>query len=166
MRMDSDLSGTVSISPMPDGEYSAHVVEVEDSVSKAGNPMVTLTWQIDDGEFSGRRIRYDTVMTGGKTKEGRAMPLFLLCNFLDATGTAWECLNCHNGEQGRHFYIGKGPNEDGLDYGQYVCPDCKAADFTYDTANFNGARCVIKVGSRKNEGTDRVFNEIQGYTAF
>ena len=42
--------------PLPDGVYKVRVGGAEESLSQAGNEMITLTLDVIDGEFTGRKI--------------------------------------------------------------------------------------------------------------
>lgn len=178
MRMTSTLNDAGMGSTIPKGLYNAHVIEVGDHdkndvgkplTSKAGAPMVDLTWMVDEGPYADKKIRYDTVMLGGNSKEGKPISLGRLCTFLHFTGVPWECADCRNGERAREFYIAQDTDDDkarGLKKGNFYCPDCKALDprMEYDTANFQSARCGVGVNTKKQEGSDREFNTITGYT--
>ena len=176
-RLSSDLQDAGIQSTIPNGVYNAHVCEVRDMdkndvskplLSQAGAPMVQNDWEIDEGDYAGRKIKFDTIMLGGMSKDGKPISLGNLCNFLHRTGVPWKCLDCNNPEIGRKFYIAEGNDEDkaaGLKKGNFYCPDCKSLKprITYDTAQFLGARCGIGVGTKPN--TDgREFNIIKGYT--
>lgn len=176
-RLTSDIEGASVASTIPQGPYSAHVCNVMDTdkndvtkplTSRAGAPMVQLDWEIDEGDYAGRKIKFDTIMLGGNSAEGKPIGLGNLCNFLHRTGVPWHCRDCGSeaDETARRFYIADGTEDDkskGLKKGNFYCPDCKSAvpRIGYDTANFNGARCKIGVGTKTNEG--REFNIVKGY---
>lgn len=178
MRLSSDLEGASTVSTIPIGPYKAHTIEVRDTdpsdvqkglTSRAGAPMVQLDWEVDEGDYSGKRVKYDTIMLGGKSAEGKPIGLGNLCNFLHRTGTPWYCRDCEteSQERGHRFYIGEGSEDDktrGLKRGFFYCPECKnpVPRIGYDTSNFLGARCTIGVGVKTNEG--REFNIIKGYS--
>lgn len=174
-RVSSDLNDAGTFTLIPKGPQNAHVVKVSDMnkentgplMSQGGAPMVQLDWEIDEGEYSGRQVKFDTLMLGGNSKEGKPISLGALCSFLHYTGTPWGCLDCGSTEASRLFHLGQDSDKDiGLKKGNYYCPDCKSPKprITYDTSNFMGARCKVGVGSRKGND-DREFNNITGYTA-
>lgn len=167
-RLTSDLSSVQEFQPLPRGIYQAVVVKAEYKKSKNENPMCVLDWKILEGEGHGKEIRFDHLLLGGKTQAGGDMPLFRLCNFLDATGTPWGCTACNSPEEGRRFHIGTGPEGDGLVKGKYYCPDCKTPELkiTYDTDNFLSQRARIKVTIGSISGSDREKNEIDGYMPY
>lgn len=47
---------------VPEGNYPAKVVEAKAETSKAGNPMVVWTFEIDGGDYTGARFWYNTVL--------------------------------------------------------------------------------------------------------
>jgi hypothetical protein len=180
-RLTSELQDAGVATTIPNGIYNAHVCEVRDTdrndvnkilTSQAGAPMVQLDWEVEEGDYTGRKIKFDTIMLGGMSKEGKPIQLSNLCNFLHRTGVPWTCEDCHNPEIGRRFYIAEGSEDDkahGLKKGNFYCPDCKSVGtgdgprITYETKTFMGARCGIGVGTKP--GTDgREFNIIKGYT--
>jgi len=174
-RLSSDLQDAGVYTLIPNGRYNAHVIAVRDTdrndiskplTSQGGAPMVQLDWEIDEGEYAKRQIRFDTLMLGGNSKEGKPISLGALCSFLHFTGTPWSCMDCNNTEASRKFYLGDiADNTIGLKKGNFYCPDCKSPKprITYDTGNFMGARCGVGVASRKGND-DREFNNIKGYT--
>jgi len=179
-RLTSTLQDAGVATTIPNAIYTAHVCELFDEdknditkglTSQAGAPMVQMHWEVDEGDYTGRKIKYDTIMLGGLSREGKPIQLSNLCNFLHRTGVPWSCLDCENPEIGRRFYIAEGNEDDkskGLKKGNFYCPDCKTAGpnsprITYETKTFLGARCRIGVGSKP--GTDgREFNIVKGYT--
>jgi len=180
MRVTSDLQDAGEFQNIPDKTLcNGHTIEVNDTdpndvgkqrTTKANAPCVDLTWEVDEGEYAGKKVKFDMIILGGKSKEGKPISLARLCSFLNHTGVPWECADCNNGEKARKFYVATGDSDDverGLKKGNYYCPDCKAPTprVEYDTANFMGARCGLGIGIRKEENGDREFNTIKGYTA-
>jgi len=171
MRLQSDLSEVKEVQPLPNGIYTAHVYEKKDTTTReTNNPMAVLHWVIEDGpdgdtSVRDRKVMFDNVILGGKNKLGDPINPFRLANLLSATEIPWECVSCHNGEEARPVYIGRGNDEDGLVKGKSYCPDCKSDSFniTYDTDNFLAARCRLVLSIRKVEGKDREVNEIARY---
>lgn len=183
MRVTSELTDAGEFQNIPDKSLvNGHVIEVNDTdpndpgkprTTKGKAPCADLTWEVDEGEYAGRKIRFDLIIFGGKSLEGKPISLSRICQFLNKTGVPWNCLDCNNGEKPREFYVATGDSDDvgrGLKKGNYYCPDCKTGGdghprVDYDTSNFMGARCGLAIGIRKEENGDREFNTIKGYTA-
>jgi len=167
--MDSELEGASTFSLIPSGLVNAHVSEKEDKLSKDSKaPMAQLEWTIDEGEHQGRKIKFDTIMLGGKTKDGKPQSLGNLCSFIYYTGYPWTCGHCGVEHTDKHsFHIGTKEDADkGVKIGQYVCPDCfnPVPKISHNTDLMKGQRCGLRVGSRKEEGGDREFNKVVAYT--
>jgi|SRR6185369_13805304 len=163
---------------IPNSHQNGHVIKLDDtdpndptSVKKTSSGkgyQVTMDWEIDEGEYAGRVVRYDNLSVGGNyidkdTKEEKPLNLTKLCEFLSLTGVKWECTHCKSGKRGHKFYIGTG--EDGLNKGTYYCPDCKnpKLKINYNTSDFLGARCGLSIGSKPQQGSDKEFNIVKGY---
>lgn len=54
--------------PIPKGVYNMVVTEAEETVTKAGNKRINITFSITDGEYSGRKIWEGYNLTGENTK--------------------------------------------------------------------------------------------------
>lgn len=52
-----------SFEPIPAGDYVMEIEEVEDQVSKAGNEMLNITFNVAEGEYEGRKIFEFYVLT-------------------------------------------------------------------------------------------------------
>lgn len=156
---------------------NAHVIKVDDTGPDGGikktksglGIQITLDWEVDEGEYSGREIRFDNLSLGGhyedkKTGEKKPLNTAALCQFLSHTGVPWECKSCNNGKASRKLYIGTRDDGPALQ-GKYLCPDCKhpQLNIRYNTSEFMGARCAISIGIQKKEGTDKEFNTVKGY---
>lgn len=50
---------------VPDGEYEVKVNKIEMKISKAGNPMVTTSFKIVNGEYKNSLVFYNQVFTAG-----------------------------------------------------------------------------------------------------
>ena len=128
-RLTSDFSGFKEFTTMPETFYKGHIHSMDRQASKANNPMRTFSWMIDqEGEYSGREIRFDRVVIGGQKDDGTPINLISLFRLIDATQLAWECLKCNNGTAPRDFLRGEGPEEDGgngLEKVRFHCPDCR-----------------------------------------
>jgi hypothetical protein len=166
--LDSELNDAGTFALIPNSTQNAHVYENEYKQSKGGAPMSVLGWLIEEGEFAGRKIRFDNIMLGGLSKDGKPLSLGQLCSFLHYTGTIWSCGHCSHESTEKHGFliVKKETQEEGLKIGNYYCPECKNPKprIKFDTDTFMGARCGISIGSQKQEGTDREFNIVRGYT--
>ena len=153
MRVTSDLNGTTILKPVQPGIYTGKITMLEVSQSQTGNPMMTLTWVLEDTGDCGDTVRFDIVMLGGTTKKGDPMPLFRLCDLLEALQVSWECGDC-------------GANVVGFDRESdaYCCPECGAvAKVNFDTDDLLLQPCRVKVGLEKKEGTDKEYPKILNY---
>lgn len=179
MKLDSTLENAGVFVNIPDGIYNARVYEVEDKdptdptkgrTSKGGAPMAILHWEIIDGEHATKKVKYDNIMLGGMTREGKPMPLGQYCSFLHYTGVPWTCLDCDTRHSDRHSFLiavkEDKARKSNLKIGSFYCKACEAPlpRISVDTDDFLGARCAISIGSEKQEGTDKVFNKVRGYT--
>jgi hypothetical protein len=174
--LDSDLEGAGIFQLIPNSVQNGHVVAVDDvdeqgnfKLTKAGAPRVNLDWEIDEGEFAGRKIRFDMIILGGKSAKGDAISLSRLCSFLHFTGVPWTCKKCGTKHtEKKSFLIAKKEDKEtsGLTPGNYYCPSCKDPKpaIKYDTSDFMSARCGLSIGSKKQDGSDKEFNEIKAYT--
>ena len=67
---------------MEPGKYAARVLECEEGESSTGNPMLTWTWEIVDGEYQGREVKSFTSL--------QEHALFGLKQHLEAFGLSGE----------------------------------------------------------------------------
>lgn len=58
-----DLSGVTDGYSIPDGNYEVECVEIEQNVSKSGNPMFVWTFEISDGQYKGFQSKVFTAIT-------------------------------------------------------------------------------------------------------
>jgi hypothetical protein len=58
-----DFSEVQSFEAIPDGKYVATIEKVEEKTSQAGNQMLNVTFAIADGEYAGRKIFDNYVLT-------------------------------------------------------------------------------------------------------
>ena len=58
-----DLTNVQSNLAIPDGKYEVVCTEIEQNVSKSGNPMFVWTFQIANGDFAGRELKVFTAIT-------------------------------------------------------------------------------------------------------
>lgn len=58
-----DLTGIEDQSMIPDGPYRVRCINVEQSVSKGGNPMFVWDFEISEGERAGRVLKVFTAIT-------------------------------------------------------------------------------------------------------
>lgn len=56
--MNLEVAAPLSFEPLPAGEYTVTVDGCELGTSKAGNPMYTVDFIVNDGEHEGRSLRY------------------------------------------------------------------------------------------------------------
>lgn len=58
-----DLAESMSFEPLPAGQYQVTVDACELGMSKAGNPMYTVDFIVNEGEYTGRSLRYWQMLT-------------------------------------------------------------------------------------------------------
>ena len=58
-----DLTGVTDGYTIPDGNYRAKCIEVEQTVSKGGNPMFVWTFEISEGQHAGFQSKVFTAIT-------------------------------------------------------------------------------------------------------
>jgi len=78
-----NVSEIADFAPIPDGEYLCRLVDVEPDLTKSGDEMWRLRWEVDGGEHHGRLL-FDNLIFNDK-----AMPrvkLVCSCCGLDVTG--------------------------------------------------------------------------------
>ena len=61
--MNLEVAAPLSFEPLPVGEYTVTVDDCELGNSKAGNPMYTVDFIVNDGEHEGRSLRYWQMLT-------------------------------------------------------------------------------------------------------
>ena len=188
MKLESTLDNAAVFTLIPDGTANGRVCEVDDKardssgnviltngeptikLSQGGAPMSIQTWEIYEGEHIGKKIKFDNMMLGGLTKEGKPMPLGQYCAFLHYTGVPWTCIDCGTRYSDRHaFLIATKQDKErngNLKVGSFYCKNCEAAlpKISADTDDFLGARCGISIGHKKQQNSEREFNEVRGYT--
>lgn len=171
-RLSASLGDVKPFEVLPESVYHARVNTVKATVvengeekiyvSKAsGNPMMELSWKIDEGAHAGREIRFDNVVYRGLDKNQKPISPFRYINLIESTHTPWECMACHSGLRDVAFTKGKG--DDGKEKGKSYCPDCGAeGEVEIESNDLVGKRCLIAVKIEKdNRGQDR--NVIKEY---
>jgi len=176
MRIKADFSDTVEQQAIPKDVYHAIIQKVETNLDDQGNvifregktknPMMTLTCQIDEGEYANTspptKIGNINVMLGGTTQKGAPMPLFMLANLVESTRCKASCGSCSADLTGKLMYRGTG--KDGYEAGHYYCPECKAkAIFEFDSDDLLGLPCRIAVDVEKAQGSDRDRNTVKKF---
>lgn len=79
----SNVDGLASFAPVPDGEYTCKIKDIETDITRAGDDIWKLRWTIEGGEHAGRLL-FDNLVFSPK-----AMPrVKLLCEScgLDVSG--------------------------------------------------------------------------------
>lgn len=75
-----------SFGPIPEGPYHLRIVEVEETWTKNQDPMVNITYEVDDkGDFKGRKV-WDRVVFLAPERQGAGMAL----HFLKTIGEPFE----------------------------------------------------------------------------
>jgi hypothetical protein len=164
-RISSSAEGTAIITAFDHKEpLLSHISALEPGVSKANddgtgnNPMITLEWTIDEAPFAGRRVQFHRCMIGGTTKAGKPMPLTQLLDVIDGCKIPWT--STKGGTLvARPFKKVKA--DDGSII--FVDPDTntRIATIEYDTDDFLNKQAKVRYTIRKQDGSDRAFNEVQ-----
>jgi len=79
----ASIDSVNDFAPLPDGEYTCNLADIETDITRAGDPMWKLRWAVEAGEYAGR-ILFDNLVFSPK-----AMPrVKLVCAScgLDVTG--------------------------------------------------------------------------------
>jgi hypothetical protein len=155
-RVTADLSEAKGFSVLPAGtKVKARIKEATFSNSKAaGNPMYTLTWEIIEGESAGREIRFDRVVIGGVNSRGEKLQPYGLADLIQATDMPWTCPQCGDNDRVR-----------GIKRENYklFCENSHPLQIDFDDANLVGLVAMLELKVRKQEGTDKEFNEVDKY---
>jgi hypothetical protein len=73
MKFPYDLTGVKEgrkVEPLPEGVYNLRIVTAEGGTTKAGKPKVTVDYEVYDGDYMGRSLKYHTVTFFGKDEKG------------------------------------------------------------------------------------------------
>ena len=123
--------------------------------SRAGNPMLTLMFEVDDGEFKEARISNHNLMVGGLTKDGKPMPIRGFREMVSAMaleGVPWTCKGC-----GQETDL---PFERTAS-GEHVCPNChQICRFSTNPDLWEGRRINGLCTTGKYQGSDEPRNEL------
>lgn len=66
LNLDYDLENVSSeFEALPEGQYLAKLVSAELTKSSTDKPMIKVTWEVTDGEYEGRKIFDNIVITPG-----------------------------------------------------------------------------------------------------
>ena len=77
------VDAIADFAPLPDGEYTCSLADIETDITRAGDPMWKLRWAVESGEFAGR-ILFDNLVFSPKAMP-RAKLICASCG-LDVTG--------------------------------------------------------------------------------
>lgn len=160
MKVRYDLADVGSMEPLPKDWYTAHIIKSEYKMSKASNqPMFTVDWEVDEGEYAGRKINYDNISLSPKAA-------FMVNDFLEACKVERECTECHN-----TFTEGKRVTreESKINKAGLACPSCGSqAPVEWDAGDppgqaMVGWRCMIGVTIGEPNEKGQQFNSVEGY---
>jgi hypothetical protein len=149
---------------IPKGIYTATCTrEKEDWSKETSAPMICLGFEIDDGDYKGRKVppfdnTWHRVMVGGRkpdSKGGGEHDLGRWLETINALAAPWTCRAC--GTQSTKKFV--------REKGRLYCPHCgqeavKAGVDFDDT--FVGRRCRIIVSTHDAEGFDEPINDVAG----
>lgn len=163
-RITSSAENTVIMTSFPAQKLISHLSSFEEKTSKTnddgtgGNPMIVCEFTVDEGEFKGRRVGFYNVMTGGKTSKGDVMPIRQLLELIDALKAPWA-VSDSDPLVARPFKRVKGDGGSIM----FVNPDTNTRITTiqYDPADWMNKQCRVQYGIRKQDGSDREFNEVK-----
>jgi len=163
-RITSSAENTVIMTSFPAQKLISHFSAYESLDSKiqedgtGGNPMLVCEFTVDEGEFKDRRVGYYNVMIGGKTSKGAPMPIRQLLELIDALKVGWTTTP-GGSLVARPFKKVKGDGGSIM----FVNPDdnSRIATIEYDPDDFINKQCRVNYGIRKQQGTDRDFNEVK-----
>lgn len=163
-RITSSAENTVIMTSFPAAKLVSHYSGGEQKVSKTqedgtgGNPMLVCEFTVDEGEFKGRRVGFYNVMLGGRTSKGDPMPIRQLLELIDALKAGWT--TTPGGQLiARPFKRVKGDGGSII----FVDPDTntRISTIEYDPDEFMNRQARVSYGIRKQDGSDREFNEVK-----
>lgn len=163
-RITSSAENTVIMTAFPARKLKSHFSAFEKKDSNiqedgtGGNPMIVCEFTVDEGEFKDRRVGYYNVMLGGKTKKGDVMPIRQLLELIDALKVGWAT-NPSAPLVARPFKRVKGDGGSIM----FIDPDTntRITNIDYDPEQWMNRQCNVNYGIRKQDGTDREFNEVK-----
>ena len=79
----STVDAVADFAPLPDGEYTCKLADIETETTRAGDPMWKLRWAVEGGEYAGR-ILFDNMVFSPKAMP-RAKLICASCG-LDVSG--------------------------------------------------------------------------------
>ena len=79
----STVSDIADFAPIPDGQYLCRLVDVEPDLTRSGDEMWKLRWQVEGGEHDGRLLFDNLVFT---PKAMSRVKLICACCALDVSG--------------------------------------------------------------------------------
>lgn len=172
MKITADLTTEQGFPTAPKGGYRGHIETLKNQIKNApqdsfrdmtpndeanlasilrggGSVMLAVTWKLDDAPSDFKGSIFDNVMVAGTSKAGNPISPFRVCDYINALGVEWTCLEC-NQTGYRQFVVQKG---------KHFCPNCaKAAKFDFDSASWQGRRAFLEVdigvdqkGGERNE---------------
>jgi len=184
MKIQHNLADVQGFELIPKEWYPAHPVEATYGDSKAsiqrGSPekMFTVTWEIDEGDWAGRKIQFDTISLSTKAAG-------FLDEVLDACRVERQCLSCGNTfTEGRK--VSKETSK--INKAGVACPNCSGQGQTtwnagpvddvgvvrQDADGKTGIlnwRCMIliiaeksnKPGDVDSDGQPKMYNRVEHY---
>jgi len=163
-RITSSAENTVIMTAFPESKLISHFSAYEAKVSETqedgtgGNPMLVCEFIVDEAPYKDRRVGFYNVMIGGKTKKGQPMPIRQLLELIDALGVGWTT-SPGGPLVARPFKKVKADDGSFL----FVDPDTnqRIATIEYDPEDFKNKQCRVQYGIRKQQGSDRAFNEVR-----
>jgi hypothetical protein len=135
--------------------------DFDNGQDRDGCPMVCLNFEIDEGDYKGRKVPPSEkfayrVMLGGLKEDGSPHDLGRLFATINALKADWTCGGC-----------GRASNDPFLkEKGHYHCPSCGVevvkVGIGYDTDQWVNLRCRIQVDIRDIPGFEEPMNEVKG----
>ncbi len=126
-----------TVGSIPDGKYNLRIVSAEEKYSKKGDPMVVVDYEVMDGPYAGRSVRFHyVVFFNDKTSKGAGISK----NYLKTIGLPYEGQNVNVDASkwvGRCL-VGKvvsKTNDDGTCYPSVKFVDKLEVDYTLQKQN-------------------------------
>ena len=155
MEMKSILSDAQGFTNLEEDWYKMYCYEFEGdpgedgvSLTESGAYMWTGNFEVNEGPFAGKQVRFHNVMLSGVSKKGKDINTGMpggLCEYINGGLIPWECLGCGHKNRGGLLH-GATAESSGLDKSKFYCPSCKTdADMKYDTKDFQGPSVMAYV---------------------
>jgi len=168
----SDLSNTSAGASLPKNVYIMEIIKCDDVISKekeengrkvgGGNPMFVFTYKVtndpNNAQYEGRQVGFHNVVYGGVNERGEPNNIGRVLDQIIATKIPWDHTESNCGS----VDITASPVRD-MKRNAYFCPECsnQIKAIAYDPDHFLHKMVKVDVGVRKQQGSDKEFNDVK-----